>query len=268
MKLTKEVISYLKEKNINTFLLDIDCAKAFCVEFCQDLKSIDAVIILGGDGTILQFSREYGKYELPIFTINLGRVGALTSADVCNWKELFEKVLNGNFYISKNLTLNCKITYSSKEEKEFIVYNDITLHRGMPNLFSYYITLNNTKKDKIYADGLIVATPSGSTAYNFSAGGPILSHGSNSFVITPICPQSKVFSSLVVSKEEFVNVFIEDEIEEVYLSIDGCDRYPISQGDVITISNSNISLCLIKFAEQDSIYEAVHKVIKGAGYSV
>ena len=111
------------------------------------------------------------------------------------------------------------------------------------------------------------ATPSGSTAYNFSAGGPILSHGSNSFVITPICPQSKVFSSLVVSKDEVVNVFIEDDIEEVYLSIDGCDRYPISKGDVVEISKSNNSLCLIKFIEQNSIYEAVHKVVKGVSYN-
>ena len=79
MDLTKEVVSYLKNKNINAYLLEEDCAKAFSANLCRNINDMDLVIVLGGDGTILQFAREYGEYEKPIFAINLGRVGALSN---------------------------------------------------------------------------------------------------------------------------------------------------------------------------------------------
>ena len=260
--ITKEIIAYLKEKEINIYFDDAKYADRFGGKLIDDFSDINLTLILGGDGTILTYAKKHGKHRVPVLGINLGRVGALTTATITNYKELIDKYLTGQYFIRNNLTLKCQIVNNENiPEYEFDVYNDITLHRGLPNLFPFYIELNQTRVDKIYADGVIVATPSGSSAYNFSAGGPLLSHGSNCYVITPICPQSRVFSSLVVSNEEIVTIKLQDAIEEVYLSVDGCERYPINKNYSIVIMKSEQCLPLVNFKQQTSPYDAVHKVM-------
>jgi len=261
-KITREIISYLKEKEINVYFEEVIYADRFCGKVISDFSILDLTLVLGGDGTILTYAKKYGKHKIPILGINLGRVGALTTATTTNYKELIDKYMSGQYFIRNNLALNCQINNENNGvENEFTVYNDITLHRGLPNLFPFYIELNQTRVDKIYADGVIVATPSGSSAYNFSAGGPLLSHGSNCYVITPICPQSRVFSSLVVSNEEIVIIKLQNAVEEVYLSIDGCQRYPINNKCNIVIMKSEQYLPLVNFKQQTSPYDAVHKVM-------
>jgi NAD+ kinase len=262
---SKSIIEYLKEKNVNIYVENINLANASQVELINEttLKTINLVIVLGGDGTILEFARAYGHHEIPLLGINLGRVGALANAKMSNYKELFERYLNDDYFITKNLTLQGKINYAnSKNDISFIVYNDVMVHRGLSiKLLPIVIGINNTRFDKVYADGVVIATPSGSSAYNFSAGGPLLSHNSNCYVITPICPQTRGFSSLVVNENEVVHLSIKSNTEEVYLSVDGCNKYPINNNDEVTISKSNYYLNLVNFDKQNSIYETVYKVM-------
>lgn len=259
---TKTIINFLLEKNMNIYVEDDSLAAMFNVKMIDVSIKYDLAVVLGGDGTILKFSRMYGQLNIPIFGINLGRVGALTIAKISNYKELFNKYLAGNYFITENLTLQGKINFNSEEEISFTIYNDIMIHRGFSTkLLPIVIGINNTKFDKVYADGIVIATPSGSSAYNFSAGGPLLSHNSNCYVITPICPQTRGFSSLVVSNNEVVRLAIMGDFEEVYLSVDGCEKYHINHNDEIVIYKSNQCLRLINFAEQNSIYETVYKVM-------
>lgn len=262
---SKEIIKYLNEKNVNIYVENINLANASSVKLIDEesLKTIDLAIVLGGDGTILEFARAYGHYEIPLLGINLGRVGALANAKMSNYRELFERYLKNDYFITKNLTLQGKINYAnSNNVLKFVVYNDVMVHRGLSiKLLPIVIGINNTRFDKVYADGVVIATPSGSSAYNFSAGGPLLSHNSNCYVITPICPQTRGFSSLVVNENEIVHLSIKSNTEEVYLSVDGCDKYPINNNDEVTISKSNLYLNIVNFDKQNSIYETVYKVM-------
>ena len=213
--------------------------------------------------SILKFSREYGLYQIPILGINVGRVGALALAKTSNYKELINKYLKGDYYITKNLTLEATINYQDKKEIEkFVVYNDIVIHRGaFLQMLPLELAIDNTKFDHIYADGIVVATPSGSSAYNFSAGGPLLSHDSNCYVITPICSQTRDFSSLVVSQNEKVCVKVKKATTDVFVAIDGAKLCPLSNGDNVYIERSNITLNIVNFYRHYSVYETVYKVM-------
>ena len=261
----KEVLEFLKSKDVNIYT---ECEKIkdeYSLEMINEeaLKDCAVVIILGGDGTILKFCREYGKYEIPVLGINLGRVGALASMKLTNYKELIEKYLSSDFYVAKNLTLKCSVNYKNgNNSEEFLVYNDVVLHRGaFLQMLPLEVSIDNTKFDTIYADGIIVATPSGSSAYNFSAGGPLLSHGSNCYVITPVCSQTRDFSSLVVSREEKVTLKVKEASPECFLTIDGSELHPLTNGDVVMIEQSGYTLNIVNFYRQDSIYETVYKVM-------
>ena len=261
----KEVLEFLKSKDVNIYT---ECEKIkdqYSLKMINEeaLKDCAVVIILGGDGTILKFCREYGKYEIPVLGINLGRVGALASMKLTNYKELIEKYLSSDFYVAKNLTLKCSVNYKNgNNSEEFLVYNDVVLHRGaFLQMLPLEVAIDNTKFDTIYADGIIVATPSGSSAYNFSAGGPLLSHGSNCYVITPVCSQTRDFSSLVVSKDEKVTLKVKEASTECFLTIDGRELYPLSRGDVVMVEKSDYVLNIVNFYRQNSIYETVYKVM-------
>lgn len=260
-----QIIGYLQAKNVNIYTDNKNLITLGIVKLISEetLSKIDFVIILGGDGTILEFARKYGHYEIPILGINLGRVGALAIAKLNDYKNLIDRYFDDDYFITKNLTLSGKIKYNQTgEEIQFPVYNDVMVHRGPSiKLLPIVVGINNTRFDTVYADGIVIATPSGSSAYNFSAGGPLLSHDSNCYVITPICPQTRSFSSLVVSKNEVVHLSVKSNSEEVYLCIDGCEKYPIHNNDEVTLCKSDYSLNLINFDQQNSIYETVYKVM-------
>ncbi len=259
-----EVLSFLKSKDLEIF---VECGKLqdeYNLQMIseENLNKCDLAVILGGDGTILKFAKEYGLYQIPILGINIGRVGALASANPNNYQELIEKYLNGDFYITKNLTLKCVVKYQSEKVEETIIYNEVVIHRGaFLQMLPIEVAINNTKFDHIYADGIIVATPTGSSAYNFSAGGPLLSHDSNCYVITPVCSQTRDFSSLVVSKDEIVCLKVKQATTEVYLSVDGGKLLPLSNGDIVEVSKADTTLNIVNFYRQYSIYETVYKVM-------
>ena len=153
---SKEIIKYLKSKDLNVYYLDETIEPSLVV---TDFSIIDLVIILGGDGTILKYARNYGKYNIPILGINLGRVGALAIAKISNYKELIDKYLLGDYFITNNLTLQGKMKHNDTDV-EFIIYNDVMIHRGLSyKLLPIHIGINNTRFDKIYADGIVISTP-------------------------------------------------------------------------------------------------------------
>lgn len=261
----KDILEFLKSREVNVYVESLDISNLYNLEIINEesLKKCDLAVILGGDGTILKFCREYGIYQIPIFGINVGRVGALATAKVSNYQELIEKYLKGEYYVAKNLTLKGNVNYKDgRIGEEFVVYNEVVVHRGaFLQMLPIEVAIDNTKFDHIYADGVIVATPSGSSAYNYSAGGPLLSHGSNCYVITPVCSQTRDFASLVVSKEEKVTLKIVDATTDVFLAIDGSELYPLSNGDVVLIEKAEHTLNIVNFYRQNSIYETVYKVM-------
>ena len=147
-----------------------------------------------------------------------------------------------------------------------LAFNDVVVHRGTsPKILGVNIAINNTDFSEVYTDGIIVSTPNGSSAYNLSAGGPLLSTRSDCYVITPICPQSKTFSSLVVSKNDVVHLTVcKNEnvgINQNVVIVDGDVEYPVNANDIVLIKKSTKNLKMIQFSQQKSLYDSVYKCV-------
>ena len=265
---SKKILLNIVEKKVKVFVDTTELIFSDKIELVskKTLKEIDLMLVLGGDGTVLTNARKYEKYDIPIVCINLGRVGALAVAELDDYETYVDKYLNDDFVIIDHLTLECEIAYANGKNKKFIAFNDVVVHRGSsPKILGVNIAVNNSDFSEVYTDGLIVATPNGSSAYNLSAGGPLLSISSGCYVLTRICPQSRTFSSLVVSKDDIVhltirrNEYVGNNQNEVI--VDGDVRYPVNDNDVVLIKKAEKNLKLIQFSQRKSLYESVNKAI-------
>ena len=266
--LSKGIINSLFEKGLTIF---VDAEELLFDDkttliSSDDFKSVDLMVVLGGDGTILKYARKYSKYNLPIMGINLGRIGALAVTEISDYSYYIDKFIADEFIMVNHLTLEGKIIHPNKRIEKFIAYNDIVLHRGMSSkILGVNIAVNNSDFSEVYTDGLIVSTPNGSSAYNLSAGGPLLSTSSGCYVITPICPQSKTFSSLVVSKDDVVHLTVcKNEnvgLNQNVVVVDGDVEYPVNANDIVLIKKSSKCLKMIQFSQQKSLYDSVYKCV-------
>ena len=265
---SKEILLSLVKKGVKVFVdaEELLFSDEVTLVSSDALKEINLMVVLGGDGTILTYARKYQKYNLPIMGINLGRIGALAVAELDDYLIYIDKYLNDDYVIINHLALEGKIIYSNNKTKKFVAFNDVVVHRGLsPKILGVNIAINNTDFSTVYTDGLIVSTPNGSSAYNLSAGGPLLSTSSGCYVITPICPQSKTFSSLVVSKEDVVHLTVGNN-ENVgrnqnVVIVDGDCEYPVNANDIVLIKKSTKNFKLIQFSQQKSLYESVYKAV-------
>ena len=265
---SKEILFSLVEKGLKVFVDAEELLFSNQIEIASNeiLKEIDLMIVLGGDGTILTYARKYKKYNLPIMGINLGRIGALAVAELDDYLIYVDKFLNDDYTVINHLALEGKIIYSNNKVKKFVAFNDVVVHRGVsPKILGVKIAINNTEFSEVYTDGIIVSTPNGSSAYNLSAGGPLLSTSSACYVITPICPQSKTFSSLVVSKDDVVHLTVckNENVSrnQNVVIVDGDVEYPVNANDIVLIKKSTKNLKLIQFSQQRSLYESVYKAV-------
>ena len=268
LKLSNEIISFLLNIGCEVFVDKEEFRGFLNTKFVctEELKNIELIVVLGGDGTILINAQKYKDFSIPIMGINMGRVGALAVTELYNYQENFRKYLNNDFEISNNLVLDGQINYANGKTDTFTIFNDIFVHRGSSTkMLKTSIAVNKSEFSEVYADGLVVSTPIGSSAYNLSAGGPLLSSNSNCYVITPICPQSRSVTSFVVSKDDETTLTIgkniNTAIDDNVIVIDGCVKYPLNANDVISICKSEKYLKLIQFSKRKFLYESVYKSV-------
>lgn len=264
--ITKDVISYLKEKKCEVFIEEN--IKEFLNEkVFSDNITIDFALVLGGDGTFLNKMHIFSEYEFPYFGINLGRVGCLTEATIENYQDKIDAILEGKFHIEKRNILNYNII-KEDEEIQGIAFNEVCISRG--NLFKMLrinMHINGIHKTSFYADGVVVATPTGSSAYNLSCGGPLLFPTTNNFVITPISPQFRCITSLVVNDTEEITVDISEENKrQLYgddkpiVVIDGKTMIKIDEDTKIILNKSCKVSKIIKVNNSESLFEPTFKV--------
>lgn len=217
-KILNDLKKIIKEKykdvNIHVYKDSIGLEK-------EDTKNLDAVIVLGGDGTILKASRYLSKHGIPILGINAGHLGFLTEAESSNFDFVIDSLLNKNYEIEERKMVECYIK-SGKEKKTFTALNDIVVSKE---------TIGKVIKCKVYiddnfyttfsSDGVIVSTPTGSTAYSLSAGGPIIYPTLDVLCLTPICSHSLGMRSVVLSDKSKIRITIENDTKNIGLAIDG-----------------------------------------------
>lgn len=225
----------------------------------EDIPSIDFALILGGDGTILSFARKYKDYNLPLLGINLGRVGALSKLELSNYEKYLDLLKNKKYQIENRLTLEGKVFSDNKLIHSFISFNDIIISNEKQNkLISLDVLVNDKLYNQFFADGVAIATPSGSSAYSLSSGGPLLLPTTKCYVLTPICPQFTAFTSVVFEDKD--SILISSNSEKAIITVDGIENFTISKNDKVIISKANRNLNMIAFDEPRKLYESIYKV--------
>ena len=236
--------------------------------FVYNNQKVDFALVLGGDGTLLNYAQRFRDSDFPFFGINLGRVGCLTEATIDNFKDKLLQIINGNYFIEERNTITCEILKNNKEVIKNLAFNEVSLQRG--RLFKMLLInmfVNNNNKTSFYADGLVVATPTGSSAFSLSCGGPLLLPTAKNYVITPINPQLRTITSLVVNDTDIISIDIcERNIRELFdlekpiVVIDGAKMVEIDRDDKINLYKSDKKLKIIKVDGEASLFEPTLKV--------
>ncbi len=227
---------------------------------------VDVAAVLGGDGTMLNAVLRLGDFRKPVAGINIGTLGFLTSCTDEELESFAESLATDNYRISKRTMLQATVHRSGKEGEVFTALNEITLARGETGrLVSVGASVNGEFLNRYKADGLIVATPTGSTAYSLSAGGPLMEPGANVWVITPICPHSLSQRSLVIGDDSVIELFPDDHGDGAMLfTADGRDNTLIGPGDRIEVRKSPRSFKLVR-PNGSSFYEALRQKLRWQG---
>ncbi len=226
--------------------------------------NVDCVLVLGGDGTLLQAAVDLADRTIPFLGINLGTLGFLAEVNKDDIENALSKLLANEYEIEKRMML-VGYTYSPPEETprdNTRALNDIVITRkGSLQIITFTISVNGQFLHRYSADGMIVATPTGSTGYNLSAGGPVVDPKAQLLLITPICPHSMQHNSIVLSPEDEVTITIETGhdgvLQEVEAIFDGSHRVTLCTGDRIVINRSEKTTGIVKL-NKVSFLESLH----------
>ncbi|MGE5485194.1 MAG: NAD(+)/NADH kinase [Ignavibacteriales bacterium] len=220
------------------------------------------VIALGGDGTILEVAKQIAPAETPILGVNLGHLGFLTEIELPDLYEALPRFLQGEYFVEHRMMLQASVVNSGTAKARFLVLNEAAIAKGpFARMIALDLFINETYVDTYPADGLIVSTPTGSTAYSLSAGGPIVSPAIDVIIVTPICPHTLYSRSLVVSRSERVRVALRRPHEDTMMTIDGQKGYGIESGDEIVFTPARETTRLVRVAGW-SFYEVLRKKMK------
>ena len=257
----RELDGFLKDQGINTVEFsepELDSARLSLND------PIDLAVVIGGDGTMLRVSRLLAPLGTPVIGVNRGRLGFLTEISASTMLHDIERILNGEFFIQNRTMLSCKIAQDASiiDQARIIdqasALNDIVIGRGrIGRLIEFEIKINGNLVTHTRGDGLIVSTPTGSTAYALAADGPIIDPALEVITLVPICPHTLSHRPLVISGDSNIEVrLINPEIADVTVSIDGYTEYTIKNDERITITRSETNVKLVHLTDY-SYYEAL-----------
>jgi len=218
------------------------------IEECtaEMLKNIDFAVVFGGDGTIISAARQLSQSRTPVIGVNLGKLGFLAEFSIEELKEYFDDIMAGRMRIEKRMMLGCRVVRESKELFSSAAVNDVFITAGPPfRMIELQIRVDGQALAGCFSDGLIICTPTGSTAYNLSAGGPIVSGKMEGIVVTPICPHSLSFRPIVLNAESRLEVSGVHLNDGTTVSIDGQIYWKLLLGDTVKIEREGSDFLLV-----------------------
>lgn len=247
---TKKIIEILIDRKRDVFMEERFSSESISgVEFCSldnMLKTADAAVVLGGDGTILDIAPQASKYNLPILGINLGNLGFLAQAEKGDY-HIFDILFEGKYTVLECMMLDCTIMKNGEKTSEFSALNDIVVSGdGYSKMIRVSASVNGTSIGRYSADGLITATAVGSTAYSLSAGGAIMHPQMDAMIITPICPHTLKARSTVIPGDDVIEITQEEpQRTSVIVMADGRRRHVLSPDETVRITKSGYRTRLI-----------------------
>jgi NAD+ kinase len=240
---TLQVISWLEEHNLKIMMPE-ESGKLIGRSELETSgetirKTADLMISLGGDGTLLNACRIIAGTSIPILGVNLGNLGFLTEVSFKDWEDTLRRILAGDYIIEDRMMLECEVRRDGETTFRGIALNDVVVsHGGEMALLKLGLKISGNYAGTYSADGVIIATPTGSTAYSLSAGGPIVNPAMECLILTAICPHTLSARPLVIPPVEVVEI-TERSGKKCMLSLDGQENFSIASGDIITVRRSS-----------------------------
>lgn len=214
-------------------------------------KGLDVVIALGGDGTILRVARALEKYEVPILGVNIGHLGFLASVEMSEFEDAIKNLKAEKYHLENRMMVKCTLP-KRDDEKYYIALNDIVISRGtLSRVVNYDIYIDGSFYAKYKADGLIISTPTGSTAYSLSAGGPVIYPTLDVITLTPVCPISFGIKTIILDSHNKISIKIKANHESVYLTSDGQKLLQLNNDEEVFVEVLSRKCKLIKFDNYD-----------------
>ena len=248
-----QLLPWLTRKGCETFV-DIETASMMNIRGYtrEEIPAlVEAVLVLGGDGTMLSVNRLVKEKGIPVLGINLGSLGFLTEINRENIFSAAEELLSGRFIVEERLMLRAKLRRGGEVISDYVVLNDVVINKGaLARIIDLETFIDGTYVTTFKADGLIISTPTGSTAYSLSAGGPILYPTLESVVLTPICSHTLTNRPIVLPDKVGIEIRLKSVSEDVFLTLDGQTGCSLKQEDVIEIQKDTHKARLLVHRER------------------
>ncbi len=249
-EVVKDLVNWLKERNIEA-ILDEETAILAGLESHYKKSDIpelsDFIVVLGGDGTLLSVARLVYRSDVPILAVNLGSLGFLTEVTLDELYPMMEKVIEGDYTTDERTMLEAFIFRQGEKIAEYRVLNDVVIHKGtLARIIQLEAKIDDMYLTTYRADGLIIATPTGSTAYSLAAGGPIIYPGVPALILNPICPFTLSQRPIVIDDNSIIEVTLLTENEDVFVTLDGQVGFALRVRDVVRVKKAPNKIKLIK----------------------
>lgn len=263
-----DVVSWLRARNIDVVL---DTTSAMLLgeqggyQKSQLANTADVLLVMGGDGTMLNAARLAGERSIPILGVNMGGLGFLTEVRLENLYPSLERVFANDFVLDERLMLRTHIRRHEETVEQGEVLNDIVISKGtLARMIELKIAIQGRFVTNLRGDGLIVSSPTGSTAYSLSAGGPIIDPAVHSLILTPICPHTLTHRPLIVPGNAEIDVTLTSKDDGAMATLDGQVGVAMTQGDTVVIQTSAHRSRLIRFPESN-YYDVLREKLKWGG---
>lgn len=248
-----KILSLVVEKITNVFKkCKITILNSYEISKYKFENHLDLLIVLGGDGTLLGIARDInGKYDVPILGINIGNLGFLSSIEIQDLDGALNKIKNGQYTIQNRILLECKV-HNEDEDVNSKALNDVVIARGtLSRMAKFQVYIDKKLYYTFKGDGLIVSTPTGSTAYSFSAGGPFVYPDIEVIILTPICPHTRGMQPIVLKSNSEILIKAENYNGEIYLTFDGQEARKINDNTSIIINKAKDVAKILLFDDYD-----------------
>lgn len=265
-EIVPHLVEWLRERDIE---VSIDKETGSILESSEKVLTrnelpgkVDLLVVLGGDGTLLAAARALYRHEVPIFAVNLGDLGFLTVITRDELYPALEGVLSGNYRSERRVQIEGELVRTDEVLSSFRALNDVVLNKGaIARIQDFEVYADGEFISNYKSDGLIVATPTGSTAYSLAAGGPVVSPSVEAFIITPICAHTLTNRPLVLRDSARIEIVVKSQREAAYLTVDGQVGIATHSEDIIRVRKSDSFVELIQ-PPQRNYYEILRQKLK------
>ena len=254
-KVLERIISFYRDKNVR-LMLPTDESRYFGLEEygVPDIEEekADIALSLGGDGTLLGVCRRYGDCPVPVCGINLGTLGFMADIELGELETRLQRILEQDYHIEHRLLLDGYV--ESEDGQRFLGHaiNDVVITKGgVARMLHLGLSINNVHLIDYKADGIIVSSPTGSTAYSLSAGGPIMNPNVPALLLTPICAHTFNMRPLVIGEDDVVTIQIAAVHQDILVTFDGQESFRLLPGDEVMVRKSEVKASIVKFEDKD-----------------